>query len=345
LLADEKSAMKMIRRLSLMLGLAALTACATPWEVAEVQEVETTMTATGGTAFTKALFEEYREQARYEAEVEYEWSHAVIFARKAARAAVGEVVAPEDPATWEIPASALPALTAAHTTLLGHLADGARDRVPAAAAKAQAALDCWIEEEWESDTDSTCKDSFLATEKLLRKPVVVLAPEPTLANTYVVYFDLNQSAVSPEAEVVIHQAATNFASVPLDGVHIDGYADTVGSRTYNMKLSLKRAQEVAKALTLAGLSVPPPVITGYGKDHLAVQTGDNVLEPKNRRVEIIFQPAPKKAAPVTSAAPAPQPEMGSGSSSLSFAMPALPVAADADQAGSSDAGEAMPSFF
>src|SRR5258706_8796414 len=61
-------------------------------------------TPQGGTPFTAALLDEYRTAAIYEAEKEYEWDDAGIFARKGLSAARGTVVLPEEISAWKIPA-------------------------------------------------------------------------------------------------------------------------------------------------------------------------------------------------------------------------------------------------
>ncbi|MEO0034950.1 MAG: hypothetical protein RLZZ501_973, partial [Pseudomonadota bacterium] len=74
-------------RIACAIGTAALaTACATPWEVDDVQTViGDPPPAATGPAFTRALFEGYRVQAREEALEEYDWVHAALFARKGLR--------------------------------------------------------------------------------------------------------------------------------------------------------------------------------------------------------------------------------------------------------------------
>jgi outer membrane protein OmpA-like peptidoglycan-associated protein len=64
------------------------------------------------------------------------------------------------------------------------------------------------------------------------------------------------------------------------------YADTAGSTAYNLRLSERRAKAAADALVALG--VPPAGIqtSWKGEADPAVDTGDNVREPLNRRVTI-----------------------------------------------------------
>jgi outer membrane protein OmpA-like peptidoglycan-associated protein len=73
-------------------------------------------------------------------------------------------------------------------------------------------------------------------------------------------------------------------------INVNGYTDTTGAPDYNLKLSRKRAEAVADVLVDDGVNPRRISPRGYGETHLAVPTGDNVDEPRNRRVEIHIVP-------------------------------------------------------
>ena len=73
--------------------------------------------------------------------------------------------------------------------------------------------------------------------------------------------------------------------MPVD-VSVVGHTDTVGEKGYNYALSLKRAKAVASILLGKGVDPSTLDITSHGKDNPLVPTGDQVHEPRNRRVEI-----------------------------------------------------------
>ena len=282
--------MKLTRLLPVLTGTLALSACAFPWQVAEVQDA-LKVSPSGGTAFTRALTEEYQIQTNYEIQAENEWRHALIFARKANRAAGGDVVAPEDPAAWDIPsAEAAKTLADARIRLLSYFAQGARERVPAVAARAQANFDCWLEEEWEGDNSDLCRGSFLAAEPMLKAPVAATAPTPPrIIKTFVVYFDFNTATITPEAKKVLDEVAAAQAELKPMAIFLAGHTDTVGNAAYNQALSNKRAAAVAAALAKVGVKTSTFDLKAFGKTKLAVPTKDNIKEGKNRRVEIYFE--------------------------------------------------------
>jgi outer membrane protein OmpA-like peptidoglycan-associated protein len=69
---------------------------------------------------------------------------------------------------------------------------------------------------------------------------------------------------------------------------VNGHTDTRGSHAYNETLSANRARAVAQIMVAAGVDPSRIKATGYGEERLAVQTGDEVKEIRNRRVEIVL---------------------------------------------------------
>jgi OOP family OmpA-OmpF porin len=272
--------------LAAAIGMTALLgACATPWEVAEVNEILAAPAPTAGSAFTKALFTEYKAYAKHEAMDEHEWDHAAIFARKGMKAATGAGVDPEVTADWSLMPDRVKELDAARARLVGYFGNGARERVPAAAAKAQVMFDCWIEEEAEGDTNSTCRATFLKTEPELQ--VKAAAPAPKIVKTFIVYFDFNKSALTKEALKTLKEVAAAAGEIKPSSIYVAGHTDTVGNAKYNDKLSSARADSVSKQLAKMGVKSIDAKSFGFSK--LAVPTKANTKEVKNRRVEIYFE--------------------------------------------------------
>jgi len=78
-------------------------------------------------------------------------------------------------------------------------------------------------------------------------------------------------------------------SASVTRIAVTGHTDTSGAPAYNMALSLRRANAVKDALVREGIAAAAIAVTGRGETQLLVQTGDNVREPQNRRVEIVLQ--------------------------------------------------------
>ncbi|ARJ67943.1 hypothetical protein WV31_00440 [Magnetospirillum sp. ME-1] len=272
--------------LAAAIGMTALLgACATPWEVAEVNEILEAPAPTAGSPFTKALFTEYKAYAKHEATVEYEWDHAAVFARKGLKAATGASVDPEVTADWSLMPDRVKELDAARARLVGYFGNGARERVPAAAAKAQVMFDCWIEEEAEGDTNSDCRAAFLKVEPELQ--VKAAMPAKKIVKTFIVYFDFNKSNLTKEAMKVLKEVEAAANEIKPSSIYVAGHTDTVGKAGYNEGLSKARAAAVEKQLAKQGIKSIDAKSFGFTK--LAVPTKANTKEAKNRRVEIYFE--------------------------------------------------------
>jgi long-chain fatty acid transport protein len=120
------------------------------------------------------------------------------------------------------------------------------------------------------------------------EPTPVAAPAPAPARTYLVFFNWNKADLTPRATQIVAEAAQASRITHVTSLNVNGYTDTSGSPAYNMKLSYRRADNVAAQLVSDGVPKSDIVIKGFGETHLLVPTGPGVREPQNRRVEIIL---------------------------------------------------------
>jgi outer membrane protein OmpA-like peptidoglycan-associated protein len=106
--------------------------------------------------------------------------------------------------------------------------------------------------------------------------------------TWEVFFDFNRSDLSPQALRTLHEASNSAKNGDLTRIAVTGHTDTVGSDSYNMGLSQRRAEAVAQALQSDGIAQGDIAVSGVGKEGLLVPTPNGVREPQNRRVEIVL---------------------------------------------------------
>jgi OmpA-OmpF porin, OOP family len=115
-------------------------------------------------------------------------------------------------------------------------------------------------------------------------------PPPVVSPpSFMVFFDWDRSNLSQQALTTIQQAANAFQAKGSARITATGHTDTSGPESYNMALSLRRANAVKDALVRDGVPAQAISVVGMGEKGLLVQTGDNVREPQNRRVEIVVQ--------------------------------------------------------
>jgi OOP family OmpA-OmpF porin len=244
-----------------------------------------------GSAFTQALTEEYKSFVAEEHD-EYDWAAADYFARKGLTAAAGTAVPPEDPATYDL-GDAAGEIAAARQRLITDLDNGGRDAKPAVAAKAQVKFDCWVHEQdegWQKDEIAACKNDLMAALDELEKKEAAAAPGTMAPGNYTVYFDFDKAVINAAGQQVINQVLADARMHPPSSVSVTGHTDTVGPADYNMALGLRRADAVRTALISGGVPADKITVASRGFTDLAVPTGPNVREAKNRRAEIILQP-------------------------------------------------------
>jgi outer membrane protein OmpA-like peptidoglycan-associated protein len=112
---------------------------------------------------------------------------------------------------------------------------------------------------------------------------------------YVLYFDFASAKLSSVARPVVNHAADAIRRTVAKGnfshVKVIGYADTVGTTAGQDRLSLRRADTVRDELVRDGIDPTVIKTEGRGKLEPEVVTGDQVKNPRNRRVRIvIFRP-------------------------------------------------------
>jgi OmpA-OmpF porin, OOP family len=120
-------------------------------------------------------------------------------------------------------------------------------------------------------------------------PAPVAAPAPAPARSYLVFFDWDKATLTDRARMIIREAAENSRRVQYTQIEVNGYTDTSGRPSYNQRLSVRRAENVAAELVRDGVPRNVIAIRGFGETHLLVPTGPGVREPQNRRVEIIIR--------------------------------------------------------
>jgi len=263
-------------------GLALLGGCA--WDIDDLRTVQPV-----GSPFTQALTGQYKEIVAFEADEMYDWIDASYFAEKGLRAAAGEEVPPEFPQEWDISGEPLQELESARSRLIGAYDRGARERFPAVAATAQGRYDCWVEQQeegWQTDDIAACRDGFYTAmtelDNLLGGGAV--SPDP-----YTVFFAWDSDRLSPAAEVTVDNVVAAASKAGIDEYAVTGYTDTSGSPSYNLALSLRRANAVKNALVARGVPANNVSVAGRGESDLAVPTPDGVREQANRRATILIQ--------------------------------------------------------
>jgi outer membrane protein OmpA-like peptidoglycan-associated protein len=124
-------------------------------------------------------------------------------------------------------------------------------------------------------------------------PVVVMPPPPPPPEVRHeklvlrgVHFDFNKSKIRPGDAAILDEAAQILKSHPDVNVYDDGYCDAIGSEEYNLKLSQRRADAVARYLEDQGIPESRLIPRGFGKTGFVAPNDTDEGRAQNRRVEL-----------------------------------------------------------
>jgi len=104
-----------------------------------------------------------------------------------------------------------------------------------------------------------------------------------------ILFDYNSSALRPESRSTLDQLGTNFRQYPDNRVVVEGHTDSVGSDSFNQRLSEQRAANVADYLIDRGVPASNVIVYGYGEARPKDSNDTAEGRQLNRRVEIHIQ--------------------------------------------------------
>jgi len=308
-----KETMRIFPILLICLGLFILSACSASYKELSNNSYNPP------TKFTKYLMDAYKTKADFEAIKMHDWNATKLYSEKALAATAGKNIKPEKIIYWKIPKDKVKELQMAYENLM-LVYNNAIEKDPYNLAIAISSLDCWAEqqeENWQTWDIESCKNDFLnamhqlynkiktTNEKIktdVKKKSKNIYSETNSKNTVnsdsvsvvtkkekevlqIIYFDFDNYNLSEVSSNSIKKFIEEYKN-KIDAFIIIGHTDTKGTKEYNLKLSLKRAESVKAILIHLGISSEKIRILGEGENKLLVQTKDETKHPANRRVEI-----------------------------------------------------------
>jgi len=101
-------------------------------------------------------------------------------------------------------------------------------------------------------------------------------------------FNFNSAKVKKIYYPQIKRVAEVLKANPKLKIEVDGYTDNVGSKVYNKKLSLRRAEAVKNILVKVYKINPKRIVVkGFGEEYPLVPNTTSTNRALNRRVEIV----------------------------------------------------------
>ncbi len=109
-----------------------------------------------------------------------------------------------------------------------------------------------------------------------------------------VLFAFNQSTLLPSAQTTLKQVAETILGSEGRRLLVEGHTDSIGSASYNYRLSQRRADAVRSFLISSGYPSELIEARGIGKDRPVASNANAEGRANNRRVEIIILREPGK---------------------------------------------------
>ncbi|WP_024953627.1 OmpA family protein [Sulfurospirillum arcachonense] len=140
-----------------------------------------------------------------------------------------------------------------------------------------------------SKNEKPSEINIMSEEKINSKFKSAIESTPLKPIHVLLYFKSGSNELTQSSKDKLPQILKSIKErMPCD-VNVIGHTDTAGSKKYNEKLSLQRANSVKKWINLQNIDLIDLKVETYGETDLLVKTADNVSEKKNRRVELLIR--------------------------------------------------------
>ncbi|SEK33340.1 peptidoglycan-associated lipoprotein [Roseateles sp. YR242] len=110
--------------------------------------------------------------------------------------------------------------------------------------------------------------------------------DAAVSDKRVVYFDFDSFVVKDDNRTLIETHAKRLNNKKALALSLEGHTDERGGSEYNLSLGQKRAEAVAKSLTLLGVSSGQVEAVSFGKERPAATGHNEQAWALNRRVEL-----------------------------------------------------------
>ena len=132
--------------------------------------------------------------------------------------------------------------------------------------------------------------SFIASVALLSSAATAQSACSSYNLDFVLYFEHEKVTITDQAEAVVDVAIDRVSDAPdycqIARIDITGHTDSSGSSNRNYHLSAAMAAETKDMLTAKGVAPLSYNVIAKGESEPAIDRGEGLREPLNRRVEI-----------------------------------------------------------
>jgi outer membrane protein OmpA-like peptidoglycan-associated protein len=188
---------------------------------------------------------------------------------------------------------AQPAYMAAQSARLAQLKGAAKaDDARVAAGQAQRDSILLAARSNQVDSANRAADAATTNSARLQAEVDALKAKPTDRGLVLtlgdVLFETGSSTLSPGAGRNLDRLVQFLSEHPDRLVQIDGFTDSVGTDSFNLDLSQRRADSVRASLLSRGIAGTRVATQGYGKEYPVASNSESGGRQLNRRVEVVI---------------------------------------------------------
>ena len=152
---------------------------------------------------------------------------------------------------------------------------------------------CWRDANWTPATAAAgCDGALVPPAPAAAAPAPAPAPvPPAVAASKVTFaadafFDFDKYVLKPEGRAKLDDLVSKIKDVNLEVIIAVGHTDWIGTKEYNQKLSVRRAEAVKAYLVSKGIEKNRVYTEGKGKSQPIADNRTAEGRAKNRRVEI-----------------------------------------------------------
>jgi OmpA-OmpF porin, OOP family len=161
---------------------------------------------------------------------------------------------------------------------------------------------CWRTGYWTPAMATTECDPELVPKKPMAKPAPMVAPPAPMAKPAMkpapkpmaekvtmaaeTNFDFDKAVLKPEGKARLDDLVGKLKAVNLEVIIAIGHTDSIGTKAYNQKLSVRRANAVKAYLVSKGIEANRIYTEGKGETQPIADNRTKEGRAKNRRVEI-----------------------------------------------------------
>ncbi len=102
-----------------------------------------------------------------------------------------------------------------------------------------------------------------------------------------VLFGSDLDSLNGQSQAIVEHIGKALLGVGIQGVRVDGHADSSGKAAYNQQLSERRAQSVTKVLVGVGMQAQNIQSRGLGSSQPVADNRTSAGRTENRRVSIV----------------------------------------------------------